>query len=301
LRATVMQHLGLPICVGIAPTKTLAKLCNHVAKATVILDGVFDYSKVSESKQTRILKTFAAQDVWGVGRKLAEKYSAMGIETAHDLRESDADKMARQFSVVSKRTILELRGTPCVGMEPMGEAREQIGSSRSFGRAVYTLEELEQAVISYASKACEKLRHDRSLTQEVGVYIKTSSYAEDAFADSAEIKLDNPTDDTMIVVKHALIALRQAYQSGYAYQKAGINLGKITPRDGRQLSLFSQNSGNDRSEKIMHALDAANSKWGRGTIFLAGEGVAKSWQMKSEHRSPAYTSNWNEIPRVRTY
>jgi DNA polymerase V len=301
LRASILQCLGLPICVGIAPTKTLAKLCNHVAKSTRTLEGVFDYSSVSEAKQMRILRAFTARDIWGVGRKLAEKYAALGIHTALDLRESDADKMAKQFSVVSKRTIMELRGIPCVGMEAMGEAREHIVSSRSFGRAVYTLEDLEEAVVAYATKACEKLRRDQSLTQEVQVYIKTSSYADDAFADAAEIKLENPTDDTMVVVKHALQALRQAYQPGYAYQKAGINLGKISPREGRQMSLFAQTGEMERSEKMMKALDAANAKWGRGTLFLAGEGVAKSWQMKSEHRSPAYTSNWDEIPRVRTY
>ncbi|MBU6454964.1 MAG: Y-family DNA polymerase [Cyanobacteria bacterium REEB67] len=301
IRATVQQSLGLPICVGIAPTKTLAKLSNAVAKSTGSLGGVFDYASVSETKQTRILRAIPVRDVWGVGRKLAEKFIAMGITTALDLRESDAEQMGKQFSVVTKRTITELRGTPCVGMEAMGEARKHIVSSRSFGRAVYTLEELEEAVTAYASKACEKLRRDQSVAGEISVVIRTSAYADDSFAQSGEVVFDSATDDTMVIVRHAMQALRDAYKPGYAYQKAGVTLGRVTPREGRQISLFSQPEQNEKSEKMMKALDAANAKWGRGTIFLAGEGVEKSWKMKAEHKSPAYTSSWLELPRVRTY
>jgi len=301
IKNNIQKSLGLPICVGIAPTKTLAKLSNNVAKSTLFLGGVFDYTSVAETKQARILRAIPVREVWGVGRKLAEKFADMGIQTAFDLKESDADQMGKLFSVVCKRTILELRGTPCIGMEAMGEARKHIVSSRSFGRAVYTLEELEEAVTSYTTKACEKLRRDQSVAAEVRVSIKTSAYADDSFADAAEVTLSTATDDTMVLVRHALQALRDAYKPGYAYQKAGVTLGQVSPREGRQISLFSQTDENEKSEKMMKALDAANAKWGRGTIFLAGEGVNKSWKMKAEHKSPAYTSSWDEIPKVRTY
>jgi len=299
IKATVQQSLGLPICVGIAPTKTLAKLCNNVAKSTTALAGVLDYDSVSEDKQTRMLRAIKVREVWGVGRKLAEKFHDMGIDTALDLRQSDADLMAKQFSVVTKRTILELRGTPCVGMESVGEARKHIVSSRSFGRAVYTLEELEEAVTSYASKACEKLRRDQSIAGEVAVSVRTSAYADDSFGDGEVISLPSATDDTMLIVKHALQALRMVYKPGYAYQKASITLGKVMPREGRQISLFSVTEENEKSEKMMKALDATNARFGRGTIFLAGEGIDQSWQMKAEHKTPAYVSDWDEIPRVR--
>ncbi|MBS1990571.1 MAG: Y-family DNA polymerase [Cyanobacteria bacterium SZAS LIN-2] len=299
IKAVVQQSLGLPICVGLAPTKTLAKLCNAVAKSTQSLGGVFDYDSVSEAKQTRILRAIKVRDVWGVGRKLAERFRAMGIETALDLRESDAERMGKEFSVVTKRTITELRGTPCIGMENVGEARKHIVSSRSFGRAVYTLEELEEAVTAYATKACEKLRRDQSIAGEVEVSVRTSAYAEDGFAEADAIVLPAPTDDTMVIVKHALQALKKAYKPGYAYQKAAVTLSRVSPREGRQMSLFAATEENDRSEKMMKALDATNARFGRGTIFLASQGIDQSWRMKAEHKSPSYLCDWNEIPRVR--
>ena len=301
IKAEVQQSLGLPICVGIAPTKTLAKLCNNVAKSTQTLGGVFDYETISEAKKERLLRAIPIRNVWGVGRKLAEKFAERNINTALDLRQSDADLMGRLFSVVTKRTIMELRGTACIGMENVGEARKHIVSSRSFGQNVYTLEDLEEAVTSYATKACEKLRRDGSVAGEVSVTVRSSRYSEESFAEGAVVPLPVSTDDTMVIVKHALQALRQSYQPGVPYQKASVTLGKVTPREGRQISLFSQGVDNERSEKMMKALDATNAKWGRGTLFLAGEGVDKSWKMRSEHKSPNYTSDWREIPVARTY
>jgi len=296
LRARVKQYLGLPVCVGIAPTKTLAKLSNSVAKSTKRFGGVFDYSAFSEAKQAQLLNAIAVSDVWGVGRKLTEKLRAMGISTALNLRESDVNYMERTFSVTMKRTILELRGQACIDLENVGEARKQIVSSRSFGRNVVCLEELEEAVTLYATIACEKLRRDQSVTSEVHVYVRTSAYTAENFADSNVVTLPVATDDTMTLVKAAMKALRGVFKSGYVYQKAGVTFSRISPREGRQISLFSQGNSCEKSEKMMKALDAANARWGRGTIFLAAEGTKKEWQVKSEYRSPAYTSEWDEIP-----
>jgi DNA polymerase V len=299
LKARVRQSLGLPVCVGIAPSKTLAKLSNSVAKSTKRFGGVFDYSALSKTKQSQLLNAIPVSDIWGIGRKLSERLRTMGIVTAFDLRDSDASEMEKLFSVVMKRTILELRGISCISIENMGEARKQILSSRSFGRSVQTLAELEEAVALYATKACEKLRRDESVASEVQVYVRTSPYAADRFADSSVIKLTAATDDTITLVKSAIEALRTIYQPGHIYQKAGVTLSKVSPKAGRQISLFEQAGTGVRSEKMMKALDAANAKWGRGTIFLAAEGIEKPWQVKSEFRSPAYTSNWNELPVVK--
>jgi DNA polymerase V len=301
LKARVRQSLGLPVCVGIAPSKTLAKLSNSVAKSTKRFGGVFDYSALSRAKQSQLLNAIPASDIWGIGRKLSERLRAMGIITALDLRDSDAGSMEKQFSVVMKRSILELRGISCISIEYMGQARKQILSSRSFGKSVQTLSELEEAVTLYATKACEKLRRDQSVAAEVQVYVRTSAYTAERFADSSSLTLSCPTDDTFTLVKSALEALRKVYQPGHIYQKAGVTLSKVSPRVGRQISLFEQNGQGARSEKMMKALDAANAKWGRGTIFLAAEGIEKPWQVKSEFRSPAYTSNWQEIPVVKAH
>jgi DNA polymerase V len=299
LKATVKQHLGLPVCVGIAPTKTLAKLSNSVAKSTQRFGGVFDYSSISQTKQSQLLGAIQVSEVWGIGRRLAEKLQAMNIVTALDLRNSDPALMEKRFSVVMKRTILELRGVPCVDMEHVGDARKQIASSRSFGRTVLTLEELEEAVTMYTTIACEKLRRDESVASEVNVYLRTSAYTDNSFADSHTVIIPVATDDTISLVKAAMQALRSVYRPGFAYQKAGVVLSRVSPREGRQISLFLQNAANEKSDKMMKALDAANTRWGRGTIFLAAEGTKKEWKVKSQYRSPAYTSSWDEIPVAR--
>lgn len=299
LKAIVKQYLGLPVCVGIAPTKTLAKLCNNIAKSTPRFNGVFDYTALSEEKQAQVLKAMAVSKVWGIGRNLTEKLQGRGIYTAYDLRQADADQVGKLFSVVVKRTILELRGEACIGLEHVGEARKQILSSRSFGRNVFELSELEEAVAQYATRACEKLRRDCSVASEVQVSVRTSAYSDNSFADSKVIVLPYATDDTMVLVKTAIEALRQVYQKGYSYQKASVSFGKVQPKEGRQISLFAPSGAEEKSEKMMKALDAANSRWGRGTIFLAAEGIEKPWQMKAEHKSPAYVSDWNDLPRVK--
>ncbi|HEY9685252.1 MAG TPA: Y-family DNA polymerase [Oculatellaceae cyanobacterium] len=299
LKSTVKQHLGLPVCVGIAPTKTLAKLSNAVAKSTQRFGGVFDFSSISQTKQAQLLAAIPASDVWGIGRRLTEKLNSMNIVSALDLRNSDPDLMEKKFSVVIKRTILELRGVACVDMENVGEARKQIASSRSFGRSVLTLEELEEAVTMYTTIACEKLRRDESVAAEVNVYLRTSAYIENAFVDSHSVALPVATDDTLCLVKAAMQSLRSVFRPGFAYQKAGVVLGRVSPREGRQISLFMQSAANEKSEKMMKALDAANTRWGRGTIFLAAEGTKKEWKVKSQYRSPSYTTSWDEIPIAR--
>lgn len=299
LKAIVKQYLGLPVCVGIAPTKTLAKLSNNIAKSTQRFNGVFDYTALSEEKQAQVLKAMNVSKVWGIGRNLTEKLQGRGIYTAYDLRQADADQIGKLFSVVVKRTVLELRGEACIGLEHVGDARKQILSSRSFGRNVFELSELEEAVAQYATRACEKLRRDCSVASEVQVSVRTSAYSDNSFADSKVIVLPYATDDTMVLVKTAIEALRQVYQKGYSYQKASVSFGKVQPKEGRQISLFAPSGAEEKSEKMMKALDAANSRWGRGTIFLAAEGIEKPWQMKAEHKSPAYVSDWNDLPRVK--
>lgn len=299
LKDEVKQSLGLPVCVGIAPTKTLAKLSNNIAKSTKRFGGVFDYSSLSEEKQVQVLKAIPVGKVWGVGRKLQEKLINRNIITAYDLRESNLDEMTKLYSVVMRRTISELRGEACISMGNAGEARKQIVSSRSFGRNVQTLEEMEEAVTTYATKACEKLRRDESVTSEVQVSVRTSAYAAESFQDSGVVAIPVATDDTMVIVKLAIQALRSVYVQGYSYQKASVTLNKVSPKDGQQISLFDQSESKEKSEKMMRALDATNARWGKGTIFLAAEGIAKPWQVRAEFRTPGYTSRWDEIPKVK--
>ncbi len=301
IKETIKQCAGVPVCVGIGPSKTLAKLANYTAKTVSDCGGVFDFSALTEDERDRIFSTLKAGEVWGIGRKLAQKFEQIGINTVLQLRDSSPELMRKQFSVVIERTVRELRGQSCLDMAEIASARKQIVSSRSFGKNVFELADLEQAVASYMAKAALKLRADRSLAGALEVYIRTNKFAEgsEQYSQTATVTLSHPTDDTMVLMKAANNALRQIYRSGYAYQKAGVSLLDLSNADERQLSLFQTEAVNTRSEKLMKLMDATNSAMGRGTLYLAAEGQNHSWQIKCNFKSPEYTTSWKGLAVAR--
>ncbi len=301
IKETIKQCAGVPVCVGIGPSKTLAKLANYTAKTVSDCGGVFDFSALTESERDRIFATLKAGEVWGIGRKLAQKFEQIGINTVLQLKDSSPELMRKQFSVVIERTVRELRGQSCLDMAEIASARKQIVSSRSFGKNVFELADLEQAVASYMAKAALKLRADRSLAGALEVYIRTNRFAEgsEQYSQTATVTLSHPTDDTMVLMKAASNALRQIYRSGYAYQKAGVSLLDLSNADERQLSLFQSEAVNTRSEKLMKLMDATNSAMGRGTLYLAAEGQNHSWQIKCNFKSPEYTTSWKGLAVAR--
>ena len=301
IKETIKQCAGVPVCVGIGPSKTLAKLANYKAKTVSDCGGVFDFSALTEGERDRIFATLKAGEVWGIGRKLAQKFEQIGINTVLQLKDSSPELMRKQFSVVIERTVRELRGQSCLDMAEIASARKQIVSSRSFGKNVFELADLEQAVASYMAKAALKLRADKSLAGALEVYIRTNRFAEgsEQYAQTATVTLSHPTDDTMVLMKAASNALRQIYRSGYAYQKAGVSLLDLSNADERQLSLFQTEAVNTRSEKLMKLMDATNSAMGRGTLYLAAEGQNHSWQIKCNFKSPEYTTSWKGLAVAR--
>lgn len=301
IKETIKQCAGVPVCVGIGPSKTLAKLANYTAKTVSDCGGVFDFSALTEDERDRIFATLKAGEVWGIGRKLAQKFEQIGINTVLQLKDSSPELMRKQFSVVIERTVRELRGQSCLDMAEIATARKQIVSSRSFGKNVFELADLEQAVASYMAKAALKLRADRSLAGALEVYIRTNRFAEgsEQYSQTATVTLSHPTDDTMVLMKAANNALRQIYRSGYAYQKAGVSLLDLSNADERQLSLFQTEAVNTRSEKLMKLMDATNSAMGRGTLYLAAEGQNHSWQIKCNFKSPEYTTSWKGLAVAR--
>lgn len=301
IKETIKQCAGVPVCVGIGPSKTLAKLANFTAKTSSDCSGVFDFSALSDSERDSIFATLKVGEVWGIGRKLVQKFEQIGINTVLQLKDSSPDLMRKQFSVVIERTVRELRGQSCLEMAEIASARKQIVSSRSFGKNVFELADLEQAVASYMSKAALKLRADRSLAGALEVYIRTNRFAQgtDQYAQTATVTLSHPTDDTMVLLTAASRALKQIYRSGYAYQKAGVSLLDLSNADERQLSLFQEEAANSRSEKLMKLMDATNSAMGRGTLYLAAEGQNHSWQNRCNFKSPEYTTSWKGLAVVK--
>lgn len=296
MRRQVRQWVGIPVCVGIAETKTLAKLANHCAKKGLAgEEGVCDFGRMTLGDLARLFAGIEVSEVWGVGRQLTRKLGDMGIATVEDLRTADAKTLRDRFSVVLERTVAELNGTSCIEIEHDVPNKQQIMSSRSFGQYVYDLELLKEAVASYIAIAAEKLRAQGSLAGMVQVYIRTNPHKESApqYQRGLTIPLPEATDDTLRLTRAALWGLRRIYRPGFAYQKAGVALMNLTDAATAQMSLFSRNKDNTR---LMQVMDRINGIWGRGTLRSAAEGIHKNWKMKRERMSPCYTTCWEQVP-----
>lgn len=299
IRARIAQWLGLAVCVGIGPSKTLAKLANHCAKKALAgRDGVCDLSRLSDSEREALFERIAVGEVWGVGRQNAARLEEQGIRNVRLLRDADPAAIRRRFSVVLERTVRELRGESCLALEEIAPDRRQIMVSRSFGVAVYERAELGEAVAHHIARAAEKLRAQRSLAGAVHVHIRTSPFCTPPYQRSLTLPLPDSTDDTRVLTGCALAALRRIYRSGFAYQKAAVMLTELVSRGDRQGGLF-EAADEGRSEALMSTLDAINRRWGRGTVQLSVEGLEQPWAMRREHLSPACTSDWAELLNVR--
>lgn len=298
MRRQVRQWLGLPVCVGIAATKTLAKLANHCAKKSLAgADGVCDFTRLTEAELSRLFSTIDSGEVWGVGRQLREKLRQRGIRSVEELRRADAKTLRREFSVVLERILTELNGVPCIGFEETLPNKQQIISSRSFGSYVHALEELREAVASYMARAAAKLRQQGSLAGMVQVYIRTNPHQPDQpqYQKGLSVPLSAPTDDSLRLIRAALWGLERIYRPGFAYQKAGVALLEITRSGTCQQDFFSAQRDNTR---LMATMDRINAIWGRGTLRSAAEGIGQRWRMKREKMSPGYTTRWADLPRV---
>jgi DNA polymerase V len=298
MRQQVKQWVGIPVCVGIAETKTLAKLANHCAKKNLAgSEGVCDFNRIPPTELSRLFTDIEVGEIWGIGRQLSRQLIDRGIATVEALRTADAKTLRREFSVVLERTIMELNAVACMALEEATPNKQQIMSSRSFGSYVYDLPALKEAVASYIAIAAEKLRGQGSLAGMVQVYIRTNPHKENAsqYHRGLTIPMPEATDDTLRLTRAALWGLKRIYRPGFAYQKAGVALLNLTDAANVQGSLFSTLQDNSR---LMQVMDRINSIWGRGTLRSAAEGIERNWKMKRERRSPCYTTNWAQLPVI---
>ena len=296
IKNTIKQDLGLPVCVGIASSKTLAKLSNHIAKKNLKYNGVFDITQLTLGQQDNLLASLAVNEVWGVGRKINEKLKNMGIYSVKDLRDTNPSRIQKYFSICLKRTVLELRGEACLDLEEVAPTNKQIISSRSFGQPVYEYNELAQAITLYLSQASEKLRQQHLLAQIIQVFITTNRFNKDVqYSKSATIKLGHASNDTITLLKAALTLLQEIYQPGYKYAKAGVMLLDLSEANCQQLSLFANSELQNKKNKAMEVMDSINLYYGKGSIHLAAQGVKQSWLAKASHKSRAYTTRWDSL------
>ena len=295
VRKTIRQWTGITVAVGIAPTKTLAKLANYGAKKYQGTGGVVVLTDVE--RQRKLMSIAPVDEVWGVGRKLHRKLNGLGIQTALDLAQSDTQDIRRRFSVVLARTVSELLGTSCLELEQVPSPKKQIVSSRSFGQRITEIDEMRQAVSEFTERACRKLRREKQYARALSVFIQTNPFAQHrpGYADCAYGTLQNHTNDSFQFCRLAQRLLEQIWRDGFEYNKAGIMLGDFSLSTLRQTTLF-EKPVRDNS-KIMAAIDRINSTV--GTIKLAATGVDQKWAMRRERLSPAYTTRWQDLPLVR--
>lgn len=306
IRQRVRQWVGVPVCVGIGSTKTLAKLANHTAKKALLpemADGVSDLNQLGRGDLDGLLGSLDVGEVWGVGRRISARLNELGVNSVKELRDASPIWIKKEFNVVLARTVAELNGESCLELEEVAPPKKQIVSSRSFGQPVVTLEDMNEAVVSYASRAAEKLRNQKHVAGAIQVFVETNRFKpnEPQYNNAVTVKLLKPTANSFQLGEAAIYGMRKIFKYGYAYKKCGVMLMDLVPEDAVPTDLFAQIDLPDtaRSKVLMATLDEINAKMGRGTVRSAGEGLQKAWAMRSDQKSQAFTTDWKQLAIVR--
>lgn len=291
LRAMVYKWTGIPVSIGVAPTKTLAKLANHLAKKNPKADGCWLLMGAEHQRLSRL----PVDEVWGVGRRLNKRLNEYGVSTVWDLRNMDASTARKLASVNMERTIRELNGESCMPLELTKQPRQRILVSRSFGHDVSSFDDLKAALVTYAYRAGEKLRCQNSRAQSIDIFIHTNTHrdAEKQYKGSVSIPFDMPTNDPSTLSRAATEGLKNIFKPGYKYKRGGVMLNEILPEHVAQLSLFTADVSVSKVGAIM---DTINKRLGSDLVHFAASDVGVSWRMNQNMRSPRYTTRWGDIP-----
>jgi len=297
IRQTLQQHIKVTCGVGIGPSKTLAKFANHIAKKHSEYGGVFSVRGVTEAVFEKLMASYSAGEVWGVGRQLSKRLAADGIETVLDLSRCDAKAIHQRYGVVLAKTVRELRGEACISFEDIAAPKQQIISSRSFATCLTEFQAIQAAVSHHLSRAAEKLRAQNSVCSHVYVMINTNRFREQdpQYRQTILTPLPHPSADTSVLMKAAMAGLRKGFVAGFRYHKCGVILGEIGQADGQQTDLFATVDDPKRL-RLMGLMDSINKHQGAGTLHVASTQLSDAWHMRANNRSPRYTTCWNEFP-----
>ncbi|MDX1678689.1 translesion error-prone DNA polymerase V subunit UmuC [Arsukibacterium sp.] len=302
IRQRIQKWQGISVCVGIASSKTLAKLANHAAKTWPGTGGVVDLT--CKVRQRKLLALLPVSEVWGIGNKLTGRLQQLGIHTALQLADANPSYIRQHFSVVVERTVRELNGESCLELEQIAATKKQIISSRSFGQRITAKQHMVEAISEYISRACSKLRHEQQYARHLTVFLRTSPFSDKDIPYSAtkSITLEAPSSDTRLFLAKAMELLDALWADGYCYAKAGVMLADFYDPDVHQPDLFEPPAASHQqsaaAQKLMQLMDKLNAKHSK-TIWFASQGAKQQWAMKREMLSPAYTTNWQALPRVR--
>jgi DNA polymerase V len=294
IRQRVLKWTGIPVSVGIAKTKTLAKVANHLAKKSAKAKGVLYLDR--QRYIDAALEATPVEDVWGVGSRISKKLRQAGIYNARQLSQANLGWVKKQFSVMLVRTVLELRGQKCFELEKVPGANQNITVSRSFGKEVENLQQLRQSVCMYVCRAGEKLRSQNLCAKVVTVFAMNNRFGDSVYYNSASHIFETANESSLNLVQAAAKLTKQVYRKSVKFKKAGVILSKLTPKDQVQLNLFTDWGKFARDKRLMEVLDKINCLEKR--VYFAGEGVEKPWQTKFERKSDCYTTRWDELIEV---
>ena len=293
IRERVLKWTGIPTSVGISNTKTLSKVANHIAKKNKA--GVIFLKENIDN----ILKDFDIADVWGVGRQLSKLYIKNGIDNAYKLKNISNTWVKKNTNVLGAKTVMELRGISCIGLETEETRRKSCCVSRSFGKKVESLDKLKESITTHCLNAAEKIRTDKQTTRAVTIFIRTSPFDKNRkyYSNSITIELPVATNNSIELVKTAISGLGKIYKYGYFYQKAGVILSKLRDASEKELNLLAPILEN-KSQPLMRAIDFTNAKYGRNAISIAQAGISNDWKMRREHSSRIDTASFDFLPKI---
>jgi DNA polymerase V len=299
IKKTVYQWTGIPVSIGIAPTKTLAKVANRYAKKNLPHEGFFILN--DENIKETMLKDLDVQDIWGIGHQISALLYRNGIRTAWELACIDDTWIKKNLSVVGLRTVWELRGISCLTLDEVAPPKKSIVCSRSFGSAVHTESDLAEALSSYVALAAEKLRNQESLASFLDIFLNTSRFKEEEYySNSVHITLPIPSDYTPSLIHYAKYGLSRIYRNGFAYKKVGVMLGGIVSNKAIQQDLFVKNEAPNQKHRIlMQLMDQTNAKYGRDTLKLAAQGINQSWKMRRDKCTKHFTTSWDDLLQIK--
>lgn len=297
IKNTIWQNTRMPVGVGIAPTKTLTKLANHAAKkikksGVAILD--------SPAKWQWLQKRLPIRKIWGIGKQLSRRLNSVGIHNAFQLAQADPHFIRKQTNINVERTIRELNGEACIGLDEEPAPKKEIFVTRSFGSKIDNEEELLRHISRYAAAAAEKLRSQNSFCSSLYVFAFTSEFKPDFYSNSLVTKLPYPTSDSEVIIRFAKHTMKRIYRHGNLFAKCGIGLLDIRDRSFYQYDLFTPGQSR-RTDDLMQTIDQLNQRYGRDSVTFGAEGLTGKWTMRQNRLSPAYTSSWVDLPKVCCY
>ena len=311
IRARIHQWIGIPCCIGIGSTKTLAKLANYIAKTAdsksdnypKSLATVCNLGALPASDIDALFSATEVGEVWGVGRRIGKQLNEAGVRSVLDLARLSPSMVRSRWGVLLERTVRELQGQPCMALEDVPPEKRQIACTRSFGHPVTALSDLTEAISEFTSRAAEKLRRQSSLAGQIHVFAHTSPFRTGPkFSKSVVMHLPRPTADSRALVKTAVMGITQMYEPGPQFTKAGVILLDLIPNNRTQEEFEFDALENQNCGRLMDAVDAINDRFGRGTIHLGssvGKGAHRDWSMRQEKRTPQYTTQWSDMPVAR--